>query len=576
MGRTSCGRGRMTIAGIELPPLLAKAARECRTHIVAAAMFSLGVNLLYLAAPIYMLQVYDRVVPTGGVATLGFITLALAIALVSLSMLDAIRLRLLVRASLRIDALVTPRLLQKAVAGTGPAQSIRDLDTVRSTLASPAAAALLDLPWLPLFIIVSFLLNVWIGVLAVVAAVAMFALAWANQRLTRPAMDSATTSLAAAHNWTQAATMQGDSVRALGMGSRVARLGLSKRSSAVEQLASAQFAGSRFTAAGRFLRLFVQSAALGLGALLAIAGDLSAGAIIASSIVVGRALQPVDALIAGWSSLTGSHAALGRLSKAVESEPVVQEVRTRLPDPEGRLSVVQVGVRTADGRPILFGVSLEVVPGEVVAVIGPSGSGKTTLARILVGAAAPTVGEVRIDGARLTDWQADELGRHIGYMPQQPSLLEGSIRDNICRFAEGPRDSVDAEVVAAAKLAGVHELILHLPDGYETELGPLGAGLSAGQGQRIALARALYGSPALLVLDEPNSWLDSDGDIALAKAVTAVRARGGAVVIAAHRKSVLDYADRVLLLDSGRPRLLGETRKVVAQLTGTKKSETAA
>ncbi|MGN6154581.1 MAG: type I secretion system permease/ATPase [Sphingomicrobium sp.] len=566
----------MTIAGIELPPLLAKAARECRTHIVAAAMFSLGVNLLYLAAPIYMLQVYDRVVPTGGVATLGFITLALAIALVSLSMLDAIRLRLLVRASLRIDALVTPRLLQKAVAGTGPAQSIRDLDTVRSTLASPAAAALLDLPWLPLFIIVSFLLNVWIGVLAVVAAVAMFALAWANQRLTRPAMDSATTSLAAAHNWTQAATMQGDSVRALGMGSRVARLGLSKRSSAVEQLASAQFAGSRFTAAGRFLRLFVQSAALGLGALLAIAGDLSAGAIIASSIVVGRALQPVDALIAGWSSLTGAHAALARLSKAVESEPVVQEVRTRLPDPEGRLSVVQVGVRTADGRPILFGVSFEVVPGEVVAVIGPSGSGKTTLARILVGAAAPTVGEVRIDGARLTDWQADELGRHIGYMPQQPSLLEGSIRDNICRFAEGPRDSVDAEVVTAAKLAGVHELILHLPDGYETELGPLGAGLSAGQGQRIALARALYGSPALLVLDEPNSWLDSDGDIALAKAVTAVRSRGGGVVIAAHRKSVLDYADRVLLLDSGRPRLLGETRKVVAQLTGTKKSETAA
>jgi ATP-binding cassette subfamily C protein len=371
--------------------------------------------------------------------------------------------------------------------------------------------------------------------------------------------------------------MQGDSVRALGMGSRIAKRGLARRSSAVSQLAEAQFAGSRFTAAGRFLRLFVQSAALGLGALLAIEGDLSAGAIIASSIVVGRALQPVDSLIAGWSSLTAAHAALLRLAKAVESEPVEQEQRTRLPDPAGRMTLTQVGVRTADGRPILFGVSLEVVPGEVIAVIGPSGSGKTTLARILVGAAPPTVGDVRIDGARITDWQPEELGRHIGYMPQQPSLLEGSIRDNICRFAEdGSRDAIDAEVVAAARLAGVHELILHLPKGYETELGPLGAGLSAGQAQRIALARALYGAPALLVLDEPNSWLDTDGDAALAKAIKAVRERGGAVVIAAHRKTVLEYADRVLLLDSGRPRLLGDARKVIAQLTGTKKSETAA
>ena len=567
----------MKIAGIQLPPLLAKAARECRTHIVAAALFSLGVNLLYLAAPIYMLQVYDRVVPTGGVATLGFITLALAVALVSLSMLDSIRLRLLVRASIRLDNLVTPRLLQRAIGGSGTPQAIRDLDTVRTTLASPAAAALLDVPWLPIFILVSFLLNVWIGVLAVLAAIVMIALALANQRLTRPAMDSATTSLAATYNWTQAAAMQGDSVRALGMGSRIAKRGLARRSSAVSQLAEAQFAGSRFTAAGRFLRLFVQSAALGLGALLAIEGDLSAGAIIASSIVVGRALQPVDSLIAGWSSLTAAHAALLRLAKAVESEPVEQEQRTRLPDPAGRMTLTQVGVRTADGRPILFGVSLEVVPGEVIAVIGPSGSGKTTLARILVGAAPPTVGDVRIDGARITDWQPEELGRHIGYMPQQPSLLEGSIRDNICRFAEdGSRDAIDAEVVAAARLAGVHELILHLPKGYETELGPLGAGLSAGQAQRIALARALYGAPALLVLDEPNSWLDTDGDAALAKAIKAVRERGGAVVIAAHRKTVLEYADRVLLLDSGRPRLLGDARKVIAQLTGTKKSETAA
>ncbi|HEX2802845.1 MAG TPA: type I secretion system permease/ATPase [Sphingomicrobium sp.] len=569
----------MKIAGITLPPLLAKAALECRPHVGAAALFSLGVNLLYLAPAIYMLQVYDRVVPTGGVATLWFITLALAISLLSLSSLDAIRLRLLVRASLRLDALVTPRLLGRAIA-TGPSgtQAIRDFDTVRTTIASPAAAGLLDVPWLPIFIVVGFLLHFWIGILTVFSAAAMIGLAWVNQKRTRPAIESGTAELASVHNWTQGASQQGDTVRALGMTSRVVTLGLAKRSSAVTTLATAQFDGSRFTAAGRFLRLFVQSAALGLGALLAIAGEVSMGAIIAASIIVGRALQPVDALIGGWSSLMAARAALSRLSKTLESEPVEQEVRTRLPDPKGQVSLNQVGVRASDGRPILFGVSLEVTPGEVLAVIGPSGSGKTTLSRIIVGAAPATVGTVRIDSAQISDWDSDDLGRHIGYMPQQPSLLEGTIRDNICRFSDSiDREAVDAEVVAAATQAGVHELILHLPEGYDTQLGPLGAGLSAGQAQRIALARALYGNPSLLVLDEPNSWLDSEGELALATAVKAARARGAAVVIAAHRKSILDYCDRILVLDSGRPRLLGETAKVMAQLAApAKKSETAA
>lgn len=569
----------MKIAGIELPPLLAQAVQECRPHLIAAAVFSFFVNLLYLAAPIYMLQVYDRVVPTGGVATLGFLTLALAITLVSLSAFDAIRLRLLVRASLRLDMLVTPRLLKQAIGtGTAGTQAMRDFDTVRNTLASPAAAALFDLPWLPLFVIVGFMLHFWIGVLAILAAAAMLALAWANQKVTRPAIDDATTTLASVHNWTQAAAFQGESVRALGMTSRIVGIGLDKRSAATGELADAQFAGSRFTASGRFLRLFVQSAALGLGALLAIDGKVSAGAIIAASIIVGRALQPVDALIAGWSSLMAGRAALSRLSKPLESEPVTAEARTRLPDPKGKLSLNQVGFRAPDGRPILFGVTVDAEPGQVLAVIGPSGSGKTSLAKVMVGASEPSVGTVRIDGARLSDWDQDELGRHIGYMPQQPSLLEGTIRDNICRFAENyDREAVDAEVVAAARLAGVHELILHLPGGYDTPLGPMGVGLSAGQAQRIALARALYGSPVLIVLDEPNSWLDSDGDAALAEAMKTMKARGSAIVIAAHRKSILEYADRVLVLDAGRPRLFGETAKVLAKLVSpSSKSETAA
>ena len=241
----------MKIAGIQLPPLLAKAARECRPHVAAAAAFSLGISVLYLASALYMLQIYDRVVPTGGVATLGFLTLALAIALLTLSSLDAIRLRLLVRASIRLDTFVTPRLLRRAVAG-GPAnaQAIRDFDTIRATISSPTTAALLDLPWFPLFVGVAFLFHFWIGMVAVLAAVAMFALAWANQRVTRPAMEAASTTIASVHNWTQAAAIQGDAVRSLGMVSRIVRLGVQKRSSAVAGLANAQFAGTRFTAAG--------------------------------------------------------------------------------------------------------------------------------------------------------------------------------------------------------------------------------------------------------------------------------------------------------------------------------------
>ena len=569
----------LKIAGIELPPLLSRAATECRPHVVAAAAFSALVNLLYLVPAIYMLQVYDRVVPTGGVATLLLVTLALAVALITLSALDAIRLRLLIRASLRLEALVTPKLLKQAIT-TGPAgaQGMRDFETVRNTLASPAAAALLDLPWLPIFIIAGFLLHFWIGVLAVAATVAMLALAWTNQRITRPAIDEATATLGSVHNWTQAAAIHGETVRALGMTSRIVDVGVARRSPAIAKTASAQFTGSRFTAGGRFLRLFVQSAALGLGALLAIAGEVSLGAIIAASIIVGRALQPVDSVISGWSALTAARAALARLATAIEPEQVDEEPRTRLPDPEGRLSLVQVGLRAPDGRPILFGVSVEVSPGEVLAVVGPSGSGKTSLAKIMVGAIQPSVGEVRIDNAKLTDWEPDELGLHIGYMPQQPSLLEGTIRDNICRFDDGlDRQAVDEQVVEAAQLAGVHELILHQPKGYETPLGPLGAGLSGGQAQRIALARALYGSPALIVLDEPNSWLDAEGDAALAKAVLQLKARGSAVIIAAHRRSVLEYADRVLVLDAGRPRILGETAQVMAKLRSTAaSSDTAA
>jgi ATP-binding cassette subfamily C protein len=387
--------------------------------------------------------------------------------------------------------------------------------------------------------------------------------------------------LAAAHNSQQAAAVHGSTVKALGMTSAMVNRQLDHRRIGIANMLNAQFAGGKLTATSKFFRMFIQSAALGLGALLAIAGDISAGAIIASSVLLSRALQPIESIIGAWSSLASARAAMHRLKRAFET---IGETRsyTALPDPEGRLDVEEVGVRGREGKPILIGISFHAEPGKVLGIIGPSGSGKTTLGRILVGAMQPTIGSVRVDGARITDWDQDELGKHIGYMPQEPSLFEGSIRDNIARFDQGEtadeKKKIDKAVVAAAKDAGVHDLILQLPQGYDTMLGLMGAGLSAGQAQRIALARALYGDPALLVLDEPNAFLDQSGEASLVGALDKARKRGATVIVIAHRRGVLEAADRLLVLDEGRPKMLGPAADVVARLSAPsgKTAETAA
>ncbi len=570
----------MKLAGVELPKVLTEALAECRQHFVAAAGFSLLINILYLAPTIYMLQVYDRVVPTGGTTTLFFVTLALALALLTMSTLDMVRNRILVRASERVDALIAPRILTQMMATDSGAagQAMRDFDSVRSAMATPAIAAIFDAPWTPVFLLTAFLLHFWIGILAIVASVLLVTLAWLNQRVTQRKMEVATAAMAAAHNSQQAAATHGSTVKALGMTGAMVERQLGHRRLALANMVNAQFSGGRLAAASRFFRLFIQSIALGLGALLAIAGDISAGAIIASSVLLSRALQPIESIISAWTPLASARAAVHRLSQALEGLDE-QRLYTALPSPEGVLQVEEVGLRGRDNRPILVGVSFRTDPGKVLGIIGPSGSGKTTLGKILVGALQPTVGTVRLDGARLTDWQQDELGRHIGYMPQEPSLFEGSIKENIARFAK-PVDTDDAKriddaVMTAAKAAGVHELILQLPQGYDTQLGLMGSGLSAGQAQRVALARALFGDPRILVLDEPNAFLDDSGEAALIAALAAARARGATVIVIAHRRGVLAGADRLLVLDAGRPKLMGPTKEVVARLMGPKAENAA-
>ena len=559
----------MKIGDIVLPKPLADAVRACRPHFVAAAVFSALINLLYLAPALYMLQVYDRVLASGGKMTLLFVTLALAVALVTLAALDAIRGRLLVRASARLDSILAPRILQLMLSrgGRDNIQAMRDFDTVRQATASPVIGSLFDLPWAPIFIIVCFLLHIWIGVLAIAAIALLLFIARRHQEMTRRTVEESSRALALSHASEQAAAVQAGTLRGLGMVGAMVHRQLAFRASGINNVARTQFIGSRYTASSRFIRLFVQSAALGLGALLAIAGQMSAGAIIAGSILLGRALQPVDGLINGWSMLTSARAALARLSETLGQAMEADRIRTLLPDPAGRIDVEQVGVRGADGRPVLLGMSFSTSPGEILGIIGPSGSGKTTLAKVVAGALEADVGTVRIDGAQRSDWDQDALGRFIGYLPQEPSLFEGTIKDNIARFQPAVGGDIDAEVIAAAKLAGVHDLILLMPQGYDTMLGPMGSGLSAGQSQRIALARALFRNPPILILDEPNAFLDADGEGALLDALQQARARGATVLLVAHRKSVLAIVDRLLVIEAGKPKMLGSAKEVVARLS---------
>ena len=561
----------MKIAGLDLPPVMADAVQSCRPHFMAAAAFSFLINLLYLAPAIYMLQVYDRVVATGGKMTLLFVTIALALALLTLCALDMLRNRLLVRVSLRLDALLAPKILQQATSTNAAAasQAMRDFDTIRSTIASPVAGALFDVPWMPVFLLTAFLLHFWIGILAIVSAAILIGLAWLNQRSTQQRMEIATQAMAAAHNSQQAAAMHASTIRGLGMRGAIIARQLTHRGIGIANTTTAQFAGGRLAAVSRFFRLLVQSLALGLGALLAIAGYISAGAIIAASILLSRALQPVESLIGGWAALTSARAAAHRLSMVLQNSGP-ERIYTVLPAPRGEIELEQVGFRAADGRPILLGVSFRAEPGHILGIVGPSGSGKTTLGKIIVGALDASVGTVRIDGAQLSDWDPDRLGRHFGYMPQEPSLFDGTIKENIARFDPDVPGldpvQVDEAVVAAAKEAGVHELILQLPNGYDTRLGLAGNGLSAGQAQRVAFARALYGSPQVLVLDEPNAFMDADGETNLVRAIAAARVRGATVIVIAHRRGVLEAADRLLVMESGRPKMIGPARDVVARL----------
>ncbi|MET3723017.1 type I secretion system permease/ATPase [Sphingomonas trueperi] len=556
------------------PTQLNAALGLCRSHFIGAACFSALVNLLYIAPTVYMLQVYDRVVPTHGLATLAVLTVALLFALVTLAVLDRIRVRLLVRAGLRIDAALAPAILDATLARSQPIaarQAMRDFDAARQTFTGAGALALFDAPWMPVYLLICTLLHPWIGALALVGVMALSMTAWCSERVTRASVSRAQLLSAAIYAGQDAILARSDIVRALGMRTAMVRRQMRQREALLHQQVAAGFASGNYTSFGRFLRLALQSCALGLGAWLAAEDQISAGAIFASSFLIARALAPAEQLIASWRSLQQARNIMRQLN-ALLGATSPEMLPTRLPTPRGALRLEDVTVvHERREVPLLTAIHCDIAAGEAIGIIGPSGAGKSTLLRLLAGIVPPNRGILRIDGAEASQWDAERLARHVGYLPQDPQLFGGTIKENICRFAtERLKESggADRGSIAAAQAAGIHEMILGLPGGYEYVLDAHGGGLSVGQAHRIALARALYGDPVLLLLDEPNAHLDGSGDVRLLEVLQQAKARGCTIVLASHKRTILPVLDRLIVLNSGRIQHIGPRDAILAALDG--------
>ncbi|WP_375412904.1 type I secretion system permease/ATPase [uncultured Bradyrhizobium sp.] len=549
---------------------LGEALRACRNAFIGVGIMSCMINLLYLTGSIFMLEIYDRVLPSRSVPTLvGLVILAGGL-YVAQGVLDLIRGRILVRIGTSLDEALSGRVFETVVrlpliAGgrSEGLQPLRDLDNIRSFLSSMGPGAFFDLPWLPFYLAICFAFHVLIGLTALVGAIILVILTILTEFLTRgPAREAM--GLAARRNDLAAASRRNAEVLvAMGMSGR-----LTRRWSAANQN---YLSGSQRTsdvagglgATAKVMRMTLQSAVLGVGAYLVIHQEATAGVIIAGSILSARALAPVDLAIAHWKGFVAARQSWHRLNRLLGSMPA-QTAPTRLQNPSKRLSVENISiVPPGDQKIIVQDVTFALEAGNGLGVIGPSGSGKSSLVRALVGVWLPVRGKVRLDAAALDQWSSDLLGQHVGYLPQDVELFAGTVAQNICRFDP---DAKSEDIIAAAREAGVHEMIVKMREGYDTQVGEQGVALSAGQAQRVALARALYGNPFLIVLDEPNSNLDTEGDEALTRAVRAARERGAIVVVVAHRPIGIEAVDMLLVLKDGRMQAFGPKDQVLGQV----------
>lgn len=549
------------------PSELADAIKGSKSALVGVAVFSGLINLLALTSSIYMLQLYDRVIPSHSVPTLVGLTILMLVLYAGYGVLDMVRTRVMSRIGMRIDRGLRERVFSLVLTlplrtrgQSDGLQAVRDLDQVRGFLAGAGPIALFDMPWMPFYLGLVFLLHPWLGLLGLAGTVVLIGLTILTEIRSRAPTRSASASASARQLLGEAGRRNAEAVHALGMSARLTRLWSGLNETYLTHQLGGSDVAARYGTISKVLRLVLQSGVLGLGAYLVIIGQATGGVMIAASILISRALAPIEVAIANWRGFLAARQSAERLGKLLISLPERTD-SMKLPKPSKGLQVEGLWIAApGQHQSIVQNISFALEKGAGLGIIGPSASGKSTLARALAGAWAPLRGSIRLDGAALDQWEPDDLGLHLGYLPQDIELFDGSVALNIARFdTEAPPEAI----IAAAEAAGIHDMIVRLPYGYETKIGEGGAALSAGQRQRVALARALYGDPFLVLLDEPNSNLDAEGDAALTQAIQSVRARGGIAIVIAHRPSALAGLDQILVMGNGQAQAFGPKDEVL-------------
>jgi len=554
-------------------PELNAALKDVKSYFILAGVFSAAINILMLVPVIYMLQVYDRVMSSGSLSTLTMLTLLMAALLMAMGGFEWVRSRILISASNRIEKNLRKRVSQAAfkhalLSGGGSAQPLNDLIGLRQFLTGNGLFAFFDAPWFPIYIAIMFMFHTWFGVSAILAGIVMVALTYTNEILTSKRLQEANALGNKATGQLGGSLRNAEVVAAMGMADDI-RVRQDMTSDQVLVLQTE--ASSRAAIIGnvsKSFRMIVQSLLLGMGALLALRGEISPGMVIAGSLLLGRALAPIDLLVGTWKGFSVARAQYARLGELLLAIPEERETMS-LPAPEGKLGVEHVVVFPPGSQlPAVKGVSLNLDAGEILGIVGPSASGKSSLARALLGIWPARSGKVRLDGADIASWDRAELGPYIGYLPQDIELFSGSISENISRFGELSPE----KIVEAAKLSGVHEMILGLPQGYDTVIGGAGGVLSGGQRQRIGLARAVYNNPKLMILDEPNSNLDDQGEKELVEAINRIKQVGCTVIVITHRTMVLKCVDKILIMKDGLAVAFGPKDDVLASLMAPAKA----
>ena len=549
---------------------LTRSIREGYPSLFAAFVFTFVSNLLYMALPLYTFQIYGRVMTSGSVPTLLVITFGVLATFAVSSVIEHYRSKVLINFGVVMDQRVSGHVfsaLFDGVARGNPAarsQALRDLDSFRQMLTGPTFGVVFDLPWMPIFMVVLWVIDPVVGMVTLIGAIVLVVLTLAQDRITRPMLNEANEAALRSYAFTDAALRNSEVVRAMGMVEPLGGRWAVFRQVTMDRSAEASSLASAISNVSKFWRQAIQMLIIAIGAYLVVKGTIHSGLLFANMILAARALQPIDRLVGSWDGMLQGTRSYDRLMTMFGDYKPGKPV-TGLPRATGRLSVEAVNYAPPGAnRFVIAAVNFKIEPGEMLGIIGPSGAGKSTLSRLMMGIWQPNNGNIRLDGADVFTWDRQDFGRNVGYLPQDTELFAGTIRDNIARFQPGIDD---AQVMAATQLTGVHELILRLPKGYDSDLGESVHLLSAGQRQRIGLARAVLGNPALVVLDEPNASLDSEGEDALMKTLDALKASGVTVVVVSHKPNLFRAADKILVLKEGRMELFGPRDQVLARFT---------